>query len=394
MGDYGPEEQVPTDYPDSKCPSLHLTQATQYEKVATWNLNSANWGTVLSAPDYLEREAYLTTVPLAKDNGVTHWILADRNLPPNERPILASCESLCKPVLVSQNGIVTEGITHGIGSVFSQPKYRGKGYAARMLRELAPILKTWQIDPSIAGRESCPFSILYSDIGPKYYSKFGWEVHPSTHISLPSSSSSSPTLPSSSSTTKLLAYPDLPQLCALDEQKIRKDLAASSKDGKIHVALIPSYDQMQWHHKREDFVTQKLFSKSPTIKGCLSGPPGSRIWAIWTRAYYGPLSDPNSGNTFHILRLVLEDESNTEQNVESTKDILEAARAEAKEWSLEEVDLWNPSQVVKELVRKTGLEHEVIERKEESIASLMWYGEGGGTADDIRWCANEKFGWC
>ncbi|KAE8444717.1 hypothetical protein EG329_014277 [Mollisiaceae sp. DMI_Dod_QoI] len=386
MGENAPEEQTPADFPDSKSPFLHLTTATQEEKVATWNLNAVNWGSALSRLDYLEREAYLTTVPLAKDNGVTHWILVDRNLPPNERPILASCESLCKPVLVSRNGVITEGITHGIGSVFSQPKYRGKGYAARMLRELGPLLKTWQVDEKAPGRQTCPFSILYSDIGPKYYAKFGWEVHPSTHIAIPPASKPHP------SSAKALTYPDLLALCASDEQMIRKELA-EVKDGKIHVALIPNHDQMQWHHMREDFVTNKIFGKTPSIKGAISGPPGTRVWAIWTRAFYGPLK-PESGNTLHILRLVFEDEKDTQENAESLKAILEIAQAEAKEWQLGHVELWNPSDVVKGIVQKTGLEHREVKREEESLASLMWYGEGSGKAGDIRWLANEKYGWC
>ncbi|CZR64577.1 uncharacterized protein PAC_14475 [Phialocephala subalpina] len=391
MGENAPEE-VPTDYPDSKSPSLHLTTATEEEKVATWNLNSVNWGTALSLSDYLERESYLTTVPLAKDNGVTHWILVSKDLPHNERPILASCESLCKPVLVSRNGIITEGITHGIGSVFSQPKYRGKGYAARMLRELGRILKSWQIDSSVSGREAVPFSILYSDIGPKYYAKFGWEVHPSSHIALPPISSKSSSSSSSSNSGTPLTYADIPSLCKLDEHLLRKRLA-ETKDGKTHVAILPTNDQMQWHHMREDFVTKKIFGKSPTIKGAIAGPEGKRVWAIWTRAFYGPLK-PESGNTFHILRLVLEDETDNEQNAESLKSILDIAQEEAKEWQLNEVEMWNPSEVVRSLVRRTELEHKVEHREEESIPSLMWYGDEETKAGDIWWVANEKYGWC
>lgn len=278
---------------------------------------------------------------------------------------------------------MTEGITHGIGSVFSQPKYRGKGYAARMLRELGPMLKSWQIDPTVPGRETVPFSILYSDIGPKYYAKFGWEVHPSSHIALPSSTSST-------SSAKPLTYEDIPALCKLDEQMIRKQLEAA-KDGNTHVALLPSNDQMLWHHKREDFVTNKIFGKSPIIKGAIAGAPGSRVWAIWTRAFYGSLK-PESGNTFHILRLVLENEIDDRKNAESLKGILEMAQQEAKEWQLDEVDLWNPSEVVQSLVKRTGLDHKVEHREKESIPSLMWYGDT--KAGDIRWMANEKYGWC
>jgi len=90
--------------------------------------------------------------------------------------------------------------------------------------------------------------------------------------------------------------------------------------------------------------------------------------------------------------LVLENESATVENAESLKAILELAQAEAEEWQLETVDLWNPSEIVKKLVEMTGLENEFVDRQEESIASLMWYGEG--TTEDVKWLANEKYGWC
>ncbi|PMD35768.1 hypothetical protein L207DRAFT_515531 [Hyaloscypha variabilis F] len=372
--------------PDSRSESLILTHPTAEEKLATWNLNSVNWGTALSVADYLEREQYLTTVPLARNGGITHWILVDRSLPPNERPILASCESLRKPVLVSHNGVVTEAFTHGIGSVFSQPKFRGKGYASRMLRELGPLLKDWQVDPKTPGMHTCPFSILYSDIGKKYYAKFGWVPFPSTHIAFPPTASSKPF------TATPLAESDIEELCATDEQYIRRSLE-NAQDAKIHVALMPNHDVMQWHHKRENFVSRKIFGKSPLIKGAIAGDVGSRVWAICTRAFYGPLK-PESGNTLHILRLVVEDEADVEANAAKLRGILEIAQAEAKEWQLGHVELWNPTKIVKQMVKETGLEHSEVEREEESIASLMWYGEGSGTSADIEWVGNEKYGWC
>lgn len=348
--------------------------------VETWNLNSVNWGTSLSKPDYLEREAYLLNAPVAKNGGMTHWILVDRNLPPNNRPLLASCESLRKPVLVSRNGIVSEEITHGIGSVFSPPIYRGRGYASRMLKELGPILETWQVTEK-SGR--CSFSVLYSDIGKKYYTKFGWAPFPSTHIEL------APVAKAHSPIVTKLGCSDISKLCEEDVHKITSDLAKIT-DGKTCVAVLPDHDQMLWHHKREDFVCGKIFNKQPQIKGALVGKPGSRIWTIWTRAYYGPFV-PKSGNTLHLLRLVLEDESATAENAENLKAILELAQAEAKEWQVDAVDLWNPSECVKKLVEMTGLESKFVDRQEESIASLMWYGEG---TDKVEWLLNEKYGWC
>jgi predicted GNAT family acetyltransferase len=62
-------------------------------------------------------------------------------MPPDERPILCSCETFKKRALV---GIVNEGgknrveekIIYGIVSVFTDLVYRGKGYASRMFSAL------------------------------------------------------------------------------------------------------------------------------------------------------------------------------------------------------------------------------------------------------------------
>lgn len=52
-------------------------------------------------------------------------------------------------------------ISHGIGSVFCDPVYRGKGYAVRMLSELGKILDTWQQQ----NEDKADFTVLFSDIG-------------------------------------------------------------------------------------------------------------------------------------------------------------------------------------------------------------------------------------
>lgn len=370
--------------PDYQSPSLQLVNPTPEERIAVWTMNSVAWKGALSLSDYLEREKYLTTVPLACKEGITHWILVDSSLPPNARPILGSCESLRKRALVAQNGTLTEVITHGIGSVFCNPEYRGRKYASRMLSELGRILRTWQTD----SKTDCKFSILYSDIGLKFYAALGWKPFPSTHISFPPTEE-----PRTAGTAALLRTSDLVELCALDERYIRKQLA-EAKDGKTHVVIIPEYDQMQWFHLREEFLCKHIFGPNKPgldVKGAISqGPVGSRVWAVWTRSFYGPLVH-ESGNVLHILRLVVEDEK-ASTNTESLRGILEIAQAEAKQWQLNEVELWNPTPVVKEMVQKSGLEHSEVIRDKESIASLMWYGSGN--ADDVEWVGNEKFGWC
>jgi len=253
-----------------------------------------------------------------------------------------------------------------------------------MLKELGPILKTWQTTKEIP---ESPFSFLYSDIGKKFYAGLGWHPFPSTHIAFPPSSSSSP------ETAQRLECPAIEALCIHDESSIRQQLE-KAKDGKTHIALVPNHPQMQWHHLREDFMTRELFGHSPTTKGAIAGPEGARVWAIWTRSFYGHLEDKKSGNTLHILRLVVENDTNTEENIEALKGVLEIAQREAEAWRLLGVEVWNPTSYVQGLIEGTGLEHKKIEREEESIASLMWYGLGSGKGDEIEWVGNEKYGWC
>lgn len=291
--------------PGASSTDLHLTHPTPEEYLEICKLNSNEWKGILPIETYLEREQHLLSAPLARDGGITHWILVSKNDQPNARAILASCESLRKPALISQNGNLQYVLTHGIGSVFCDPTYRGKGYAGRMMREVGEKLRTWQIDAKLPGHENVGFSILYSDIGKSFYASHGWHPFPSTHISFPSTSASDSG--ESSAGVKQLCSADLPDLCKFDVQMIEKQLR-NAKDGKTHVALVPDSEAMGWHHAREEFICPRVFNgKVPTIKGAITGAPGHRIWAIWTRNFYGPL-DSTGDNTLHILRLVIEDE--------------------------------------------------------------------------------------
>jgi len=171
-----------------------------------------------------------------------------------------------------------------------------------MMRELGQKLRTWQAG---AKGKTCGFSALWSDIGKLYYAGHGWHPFPSTHIEFPPVS-----FPGGgdSVSAQLLESKDLQKLCELDESRIRRTLA-QARDGKTHVCIMPDHEHIQWHHVREDFMCQKIFAKQPTVRGATIGEQGHRVWAIWTRNFYGPVGKPSSGNTLHILRLVIEDEA-------------------------------------------------------------------------------------
>lgn len=82
-----------------------------------------------------------------------------------ESTILASCETIRKIAVVSYPPIdgekvvpVKDVVAYGIGSVFTPPECRGKGYAKIMLIMLGERLKNHN-------GEAAGFSVLYSDIG-------------------------------------------------------------------------------------------------------------------------------------------------------------------------------------------------------------------------------------
>ena len=150
--------------PDARSPTLYLTHPTPSEFNTIYSLSFLAWGDALSLPQYLEESMFMTTIPLAKDDGMRVWMLTDRTLSPDYRPILCSCETFRKRAFVTdKQGQCSERIIYGIASVFCKPKYRGRGFGTRLMRELAAFLPHWQ-DES----RRCIGNVLYSDIGKTY----------------------------------------------------------------------------------------------------------------------------------------------------------------------------------------------------------------------------------
>jgi hypothetical protein len=209
--------------PDSKSPDLHLSHPTPNECVKISTNNSDSWRDSLTRPVFLQESLFLATVPLAKDGGMTTWILVEKNLPQDHRPIFCSCETFLKRSLMSDaDGKIEEVIVHGIASVFCPLGYRRRGYAARHMTEVAKALRTWQSDQGkVAG------SVLYSDIGKTYYAKLGWQPNPTNwHVEFP------PMNIPKSPLTQELVEDDLAELCKRDEAIIRAAMATPA-DGSL-----------------------------------------------------------------------------------------------------------------------------------------------------------------
>lgn len=172
---------------------------------------------------------------------------------------------------------------------------------------------------------------------------------------------------------------------------------ATSLVEKTRMMIVPDIDRMMWHISKEEFACRKIFDKAPQAKGAIAGHDGSRVWAIWVHRYYGyPDSTPKE-DTLYILRFVMENQTPTTAQfkiqTQSMKEILHATRVEAAKWNLHCVKLWHPTPLIRELDNQSGLNYRLVEREEDSIASLKWFQEGGGEPDDVEWVASEKYAW-
>lgn len=371
--------------PLASSPSLKLVHPTEAECLRIWTATHPQWGGALNLPTYLEREAHLLAGPLSSNGRQTPWLLTDGDAAPGERPILASCETLKKPSLVvTKDGDVREVVGHGVASVFTFPEMRGKGYAGKMMELLGKQLRSQEEKQN----GDAVFSVLYSDIGKKFYNNVGWKPFDSNHLHFPVPSTETVTTTSA----KPLTFDDLPPLATVDEQLLRKTLTPSPTQTRI--AIIPNIDSLHWHLLREDFMCNHIFSGTPTVRGAIYTPPNqpnSRIWAVFTRNFYGGAANPEK-NVLNVLRFVVEDENVSDDVLaEGVKAIMGLAQKEAKEYLCTKIELWNPD----ERLRKAseGIEGvEYVARESDSIASLQWFGNG--SVDNIDWVANEKYGWC
>ncbi|KXH61957.1 hypothetical protein CSAL01_00963 [Colletotrichum salicis] len=302
-------------------------------------------------------------------------------------------------------GNMTEGIIHGIASVFCPERFRGRGYAARQMKELAKVLRVWQSENGqIFG------SVLYSDIGKEYYTRLGWTPNSvNEHLVLPPAKMENP------ATSHPVFESDLEGLCFRDETMIRDDMTMPSVSRK-RVMILPDLDHMLWHIHKEDFATKHIFDNGSETKGAIAGVPGKQVWGIWVRRYYRHPhhhggEDADDPNVLYILRLVIEGDETANKTREGNstapmeeyaeqaavlKAVMQAAQAEAADWRLDQVQLWDPSPMARSLLDQSDLNAIVVERHTHSIATVLWFedGEGLGPENTPGLVNNEHYARC
>ncbi|RVX67653.1 hypothetical protein B0A52_08182 [Exophiala mesophila] len=377
--------------PLADSPDVHLVPATGLEYVQTALLNGVEWKGPLTLEQFLEREVQLQAAELTKDGRITGWILTSSKLPPNpdgSRPILASCETILIRGRVSHKGAGHDVQAHGVASVFTRPEHRGRGYAGRMMNDLGIRLETWQ---STQGATNA-FSVLYSDIGDKFYARHGWKTFESTHIHLETMSSRDyDDIKASFPPVKDLVATDLLNLPSVASMEQQLDQLSKADPSRPYCAIHPDVEHFAWHHTREEFLAMISGKEAPQIKGAIH--PSSGLAIVWNRRYTSQPKDCQ----LHLLHVIIPTDSDASQDKGAIlAALLLRAQKEAGDWAMNAgVEIWDPTEEVVAAAQVLKLDaHEkvqVITRDKEHLCCLRWTA---GEKEDPVWMNKEKYGWC
>jgi hypothetical protein len=237
------------------------------------------------------------------------------------------------------------------------------------------------------------FSVLFSDIGPKFYAARGWKAYESAHLKFTVDASAEYAVPEG---VRAIHEDDIAALTQLDEELLRKRLATpASSDARIKVAIVPDEDHMLWHIARQVLASEALYpgKQPPHVHGAQVTLSGTRIWALWHRKLKS--ADDETKNKLYFLRFVIEDPdavSDEDLGVAFEK-IISAAKLEAKASKCASVIMWSPEVRLKRLVEeRDSLAAAYVVRDNDSIISLSWFGEG--SVDDVDFMIPEQYTWC
>ncbi|KAI0833957.1 hypothetical protein F5Y06DRAFT_290161 [Hypoxylon sp. FL0890] len=147
---------------------------TPEDRMRGSRLSKPLFGKSLSEESYLEREDYLANLPLPA--------LAD-----NPEHVLAMCKTLHRDLLIRDGAGLREEQGFCVRSVITDSRYRGRGLATALMRNLAE----WLDGPGGAAA-----SIMFSE----FYARTGWDIFDAFQSTL----TVSPSLPCGEQRAKLL----------------------------------------------------------------------------------------------------------------------------------------------------------------------------------------------
>ncbi|CAG8433673.1 10401_t:CDS:2 [Diversispora eburnea] len=358
---------------------LLLVKATPEQAIIANQTSYIEWGhPELTLEQYLEREKILENLEFTRDNFQV-WILISKKEQQQESTptILSACETFKRKALIKDittittdkleklrevddeegGGNVKEIICYAIASVFTPPNFRNKGYASSMLKLLSDIL---------VKELKAEFSFLFSNIGPHFYQRLGWNVddhkeirfnvdNNNTHISDSADNVNNVDNMNNNiiveETKKITNQNDLEHIIQQDCQFIYQEF--SQLDFPAFLVL-PTKPTFEWHFERS-----KIYAKFRNIKI----------------------------TTFEQKLTILRFRSNDQK---ITKLLIEHAKREALRYNLKQVVFWNPD--MKLFPNDDG---ELVERKDSLPSLACHYKEPSFSYfSHFKWLLLEKYTWC
>ena len=255
---------------------MQLREANDAEILERNHLTYEEWGGLLSAQQYLDREQLLRVEAFSR--GMTTWLWCQGD------DVLASCETYaCDSQLDGQ-----PGVTWAFASVFTEKALRGNGYATKMMDAVVERLS------QRAHAQAC---VLFSDVGERIYARSGFIPGPAQDWVLP---------PQHGAPEKGVVPLDGP--LTIDRSVLRRD----------GLVLPPSAEQLDWMFAREAFYAQALNRQRPSFRGAHAAD----AQAIWAANY--------KNSELVVLWLDGKD----------TQLVLRAAQRQAWRCGLERVRMW------------------------------------------------------
>ncbi|KAI1775670.1 hypothetical protein F4818DRAFT_384750 [Hypoxylon cercidicola] len=354
--------------------SVVFSEATTApERIRCSELASTAFGKALSTAGYLEREEYLGSQPLARGTGWRFWSLTRADDPGR---VLAMCKTLRRDLLVRDtDGATRQEQGYCICSVITDSKYRGRGLASVLLKNVAEWLD---------GAGNAKASMLYSDVGEFYVSK-GWDVLDAFQSTL----TVPPSLPREElhglPKSRLLTSDDLPDLCERDVESLKNEFRSSEPAaGTVLVTVLPTSPLITWLQSRADFMNAKTHGKVPETKGTICD--GADAWMYW---YHDLRHD-----RLIVQRAKVPENLGDTAVTEALAKLLIDTLNEAAKWELQKVVIWNPGPELRDAMEFLAVKMKVNvmnEKRENSeIPCLRWHG---GKKSRITVWPNEFYGW-
>ncbi|KAI9921544.1 hypothetical protein PsorP6_002537 [Peronosclerospora sorghi] len=320
------------------------------------------WGAPMLDLQQYQRKEELQRATSFSRRGSIFWALVEDSKDSNdfnhvvEQPVLyCHCESHRFDCVVRRSsGDIEQGYSHHIGSVFTLPEYRNRGLAKIFMQEVARQLK--KLPRALV-------SILYSDIGPNFYDKLGWKLHPSKMaiLNVVSSRSISIENKSGEEIVPLNLDTNLEKLLQHDNERLISELASEKYECQEAFVVLPTRDSIEWQFCIGEYFAQiRGYKDTPTRCGVKINKNAFILWCHNLKE-----------STLYVVRSRFPEAC--EQSTTITCQLLNEALSEANKFNLEKIAIWVPAKCLHDPGVQRYFEINFVDRESSLSSAIIFH---------------------